>query len=155
MVIITMSSTRRYFGRCILLASILSVGRLYGQEVPGVPFGCPASLQGSVSLAPPAGWQAKTSSPKLSLQGVSIYNLREDGLREFELAPDESHRHVNHVTQLWNLGGYRTLKIYVRCIFDQQVSISREIPIALTTCQMEFDVDKLSRMMGSPKISCR
>lgn len=150
-----MSLTRRSFGRCVLFVIASSIGRLYGQEGPNVPFGCPASLQGSLSVAPPAGWQLKTSSPRFDLQGVSIYNLREDGLREFELAPDESHRQADHVTQLWNLNGYRTLKIFVRCVFDQQVSISKEIPAALTTCQMDFDVDKSHRMMGRPHISCR
>lgn len=142
------------------LLSLLCIACMHSaadaQASDSIPLSCPASIQVTSAAAPIAGWQSTGVEEKYTLAKTSIFNVDKPGGQEYELAPDQTTQHSQHVVEIWHLDGYRTMKIYLRCFFkNTQVATTREIPAGIQSCQLDFDLDKLAHVSGAPHISCK
>ena len=116
---------------------------------------CPALIEVTESAKPTPGWSAVPVTKSRAFERVSIYN-GEPGGKEYDLAPDDEKQEGSKVTQTWNLKGYRTMNLFLRCRYhDTQAVLQMDIPAKLETCTLKFTLDKKGSIVGQSEARCR
>jgi len=117
-------------------------------------FSCPAAIDVTEMAAPVSGWQMSSFRVKRKFERISIYNGKNGG-QEFELAPDDQTEEHNRITQIWRLGEYRSMNIFLRCRYSgTQVVLSKDVPDSFKTCTFTFESDKRGKITGASSFVC-
>jgi len=123
--------------------------------VQGQPvLSCPAAISVRESATPVPGWTSEARQTSRKLAGISIFN--KDTAGEYQLAPDDEKQAGKATTQTWKLKDYRSMKLFLACSYhDTSITLSAEIPAALTTCTYRFTLAGKEQAVEHPEISCR
>jgi hypothetical protein len=115
---------------------------------------CPATISVIENAVTVEGWKGDSGQVERKFERASIFNGDQGG-QEFELAPDNEKEAHGKVVQTWELKGYRTMKIFLRCRYENTpVVLSAEISTAIGTCTFRFDSDRKQRTPAKPSLSC-
>lgn len=126
----------------------------YGQQ-KAAPVVCPASIAVTESVAPIPGWSGAAAKTQHAFERISIFNGK-SGEREFELAPDNQKQEGNRIAQTWNLKGYRTMNIFLRCRYhDTSVVLFMDLPPNIEFCTLRFAADSRGKILGKSDMECR
>lgn len=116
---------------------------------------CPAAIRVTETARAVDGWKGSSVTVERPFERISIYN-GEDGGKEYELAPDEQKEEGKRISQLWNLKGYRTMNIFMRCRYrDTGAVLSTNVPTSVETCRFVFELDPKGKIMGKPTAGCQ
>jgi hypothetical protein len=116
---------------------------------------CPAAIKVTETVSTVDGWKGGSTTVERSFERVSIYNGK-DGDKEYDLAPDDQKEQGKKIVQKWNLKGYRTMNIFMRCRYrDTSAVLSRDLPPDLQTCTFAFEMDAKGNFMGKPVFGCK
>ncbi len=150
-----MSSNNRRLGFVLgLLCMPFSTSLLQTEQRQPSAITCPASLTVKDSAVPVQGWHVEPTEASHSFERISVYNGQANA-KEFELAPDRQRSSGNRFTQTWNLKGYRTMNIFLRCRYrDTSVVLSTDIPQQLNTCLFQFTRGDEGSIQA-PAMECR
>ncbi len=125
------------------------------QKQTSLPVVCPANIAIEETAAPAPGWSVSTAKSQHSFERISVYNVGADG-QEFDLAPDDQKEKGKRITQTWNVKDYRSLKVFMRCRYqDTSVVLLRELPSAVTTCTLRFANAANGIVAGESSMECR
>lgn len=151
-----MSSNKRLggFAFCLLFLPFSACSSRTEQRQLPSAITCPASLVVKASAVPVLGWHSEAAEASHSFERISIYNGQANA-KEFELAPDGQRSSGNHFTQTWNLKGYRTMNIFLRCRYrDTPVALYVDVPQQLDTCTFRFTRGNQGSIQ-KPSMECR
>jgi hypothetical protein len=116
---------------------------------------CPASIKVTETVAPVNGWKSSTATVERRLERVSIYNGKPGG-DEYDLAPDNQQEKGKKFTATWNLKGYRTMNIFMRCRYrDTAAVLWMDLPATLQTCTFSAELDAHGDTTGTPTVVCK
>ena len=149
-----MSSNNPYLWAPV--AMLLAVSLARAQETPRKQtLSCPATIRVTETARAVDSWKGSTVTVERPFERVSIYN-GEDGGKEYELAPDEQKEEGKRISQLWNLKGYRSMNIFMRCRYrDTGAVLSINIPATIQTCRFIFELDPKGKILGKPTAGCQ
>jgi len=115
---------------------------------------CPAMVSVSESALPVPGWSSRSDPAQHRFERISVANR--DGEKEYDLAPDEEKPAGAKVNQTWKLNDYRDLPLFLTCRYqDTSVTLSKELPKALSTCSQTIEVNKSGAIVGQSSMSCQ
>lgn len=115
---------------------------------------CPERIEITEQVSPIKGWEGHSAQVERRFERVSIYNGQPRG-QEFELAPENQQEVQGRVSQTWNLKGYRSMNIFVRCRYsDTRVILVADIPSYDETCSFNF-AKMESQKEAKPTFQCR
>src|SRR5260370_38007614 len=126
----------------------------YGQNQSPGSLVCPATITIIESVVPIPEWNGHPARVRRSFERISIYNGTDAG-QEFELAPDGQKEEGKTITQTWNLRGYRTMNIFLRCRYhDTSAFLSINLPPQMETCTFLFVAAKHGAVAGKSDMQC-
>ncbi len=138
----------------VLLWFVLTSTSIAQQRSTSDAITCPASIYVSEQPAPVPGWKGGPSRARHSFERITVYNEAEG--REFELAPDDEQEAASKITQTWDLSGYRTMKLFVRCRYhDTSTVLVKEIPPAMIKCTFNFSLNTRDGLISKSDMVCR
>jgi hypothetical protein len=86
---------------------------------------------------------------------INIYNGKAGG-EEYDLAPDAERKSGRKVAQVWNLKGYRSMPIFVRCQYRGTDAVTNvSVPAEYRQCRFTFELDKQNEISGKPVFFCK
>ena len=139
----------------LLLLCTLTSSAIAQQERRLSPCACPTLVAINETAAPLDSWKVVPGVRSRKFERISIFNRNSDGM-EFELAPDEHTKNGNRITQNWNLKGYRTMKVFIRCRYhDTSVNLEMDLPPNVETCTLRFVSGKSAIIEGSSDMYCQ
>jgi hypothetical protein len=110
------------------------------------PLACPAVL------TPPG---AAGQGAAHAFERINIYNGKPGG-EEYDLAPDDEHKAGRKIAQVWNLKGYRSMPIFVRCRYrGTDAATTLNVPVEYRQCRFTFEMDKGNEISGKPEFFCK
>jgi hypothetical protein len=116
---------------------------------------CPASVRVTETSLPIDGWKGSVATVERAFERVSIYNGNSGG-EEYDLAPDEQQQKARKMVLTWNLEGYRTMNLFMRCRYrDTSTVLTMDLPPKLRTCTFSADTDAKGSTVGKPTASCK
>ncbi|MGD0930600.1 MAG: STY0301 family protein [Candidatus Korobacteraceae bacterium] len=139
---------------CSLAFSASAAGHAQQKQI-STPAVCPASITVEETTAPAPNWSVAPAKSEHNFERISVYNVGADG-QEFDLAPDDQKEKGKKITQTWNVKDYRSLKVFMRCRYqDTSVVLLRELPSAVTTCTLRFTDAANGIVAGESSMECR
>ena len=116
---------------------------------------CPPVLATVETAQPVPAWNGTTVRAKHAFERISVYNGKAGG-QEFELAPDDQKQEGSRITQTWNLKGYRSMNVFLRCRYhDTAVVLFRDLAPDIATCTLRFAIDGRGGITGKSEMECR
>ncbi|MGB8890295.1 MAG: STY0301 family protein [Candidatus Korobacteraceae bacterium] len=137
------------------LALVDSSAALAQQKQLPAPVVCPTSITVDETAGPVSGWTVVPAKGQNRFERISVYNVGADK-QEFDLAPDHQKQNGTRVTQTWDLKGYRTLSLFMRCRYQEtSVVLLRELKPDVDTCTLRFTIDAKGNITGESNMECR
>jgi hypothetical protein len=116
---------------------------------------CPANITVNESAEPIPGWTITPTKTRHAFERISVYNGRSGG-QEYDLAPDDEKRQRNRITQTWMLKGYRSMNIFLRCLYrGTSAVLTMDLPPRVETCALRFTIDSKGQIVGESEMDCR
>jgi hypothetical protein len=134
---------------CLACAAMLS-----SQTAAPARFTCPSTIAiaETPSVQPP--WHAEAARSDHSFQRPSIYNGQPGG-QEYDLAPDDEKNQGRQVHQTWDLSGYRSMNLFVRCRYNgTAATLVSNLATQLKTCSFSFRNVEGNQPVASPSFEC-
>ena len=129
---------------------------LFASGALGAEVSCPAAAQVNEKIEQPAGWNSPAVTRQTTLQRASVLNVSAGG-QEYDLAPSSTVQGKSgNVTQVWNLSGYRDMKLLLRCHYrNTESALNTDLPAGLNTCTFQFRLDAKGNFLGHTVVVCK
>jgi hypothetical protein len=141
----------------LLAAGVMRQGESSAQ-VRAKSLTCPLEMEVTEQGSAPglsADWKTPAVKSTHTLEGITIYN-DEMGDESASLAPDDESRSGVHVKQTWQVKDYRDHNVWLQCRYrNTKATLAVNIPAAIQTCHLAFDVDGKGNVTNKPALDCR